>query len=125
MNECLFCKIVKGEIPSYKVYEDENTLAFLDINPEGLGHTLVVPKKHFNNYEDIDLDTIRYVNETGKIVFDKIMKGLNPDGIRLVQNNGIIQDVLHYHLHLVPVYKNDRENKDDFEKVLEMLKQDQ
>ena len=44
MNECLFCKIVKGEIPSYKVYEDENTLAFLDINPEGLGHTLVVPR---------------------------------------------------------------------------------
>lgn len=122
MNECLFCKIVKGEIPSYNVYEDENTLAFLDINPEGLGHTLVVPKKHFNNYEDIDLETIRYVNETGKIVFDKIMKGLNPDGIRLVQNNGIIQDVLHYHLHLVPVYKSDRENKDDFEKVLEMLK---
>ena len=122
MNECLFCKIVKGEIPSYKVYEDENTLAFLDINPEGLGHTLVVPKKHFNNYKDIDLETIRYVNETGKIVFDKIMKGLNPDGIRLVQNNGIIQDVLHYHLHLVPVYKSDRENKDDFEKVLEMLK---
>lgn len=122
MNECLFCKIVKGEIPLYKVYEDENTLAFLDINPEGLGHTLVVPKKHFNNYEDIDLETIRYVNETGKIVFDKIMKGLNPDGIRLVQNNGIIQDVLHYHLHLVPVYKSDRENKDDFEKVLEMLK---
>ena len=122
MNECLFCKIVKGEIPSYKVYEDENTLAFLDINPEGLGHTLVVPKKHFNNYEDIDLETIRYVNETGKIVLDKIMKGLNPDGIRLVQNNGIIQDVLHYHLHLVPVYKSDRENKDDFEKVLEMLK---
>jgi len=122
MNECLFCKIVKGEIPSYKVYEDENTLAFLDINPEGLGHTLVVPKKHFNNYEDIDLETIRYVNETGKIVFDKIMKGLNPDGIRLVQNNGIIQDVLHYHLHLVPVYKSDRENKDDFKKVLEMLK---
>ena len=122
MNECLFCKIVKGEIPSYKVYEAENTLAFLDINPEGLGHTLVVPKKHFNNYEDIDLETIRYVNETGKIVFDKIMKGLNPDGIRLVQNNGIIQDVLHYHLHLVPVYKSDRENKDDFKKVLEMLK---
>ena len=122
MNERLFCKIVKGEIPSYKVYEDENTLAFLDINPEGLGHTLVVPKKHFNNYEDIDLETIRYVNETGKIVFDKIMKGLNPDGIRLVQNNGIIQDVLHYHLHLVPVYKSDRENKDDFKKVLEMLK---
>lgn len=122
MNECLFCKIVKGEIPSYKVYEDENTLAFLDINPDGLGHTLVVPKKHFNNYEDIDLETIRYVNETGKIVFDKIMKGLNPDGIRLVQNNGIIQDVLHYHLHLVPVYKSDRENKDDFEKVLEMFK---
>lgn len=122
MNDCIFCKIINGDIPSYKVYEDDYILAFLDINPESLGHTLVIPKKHFNNYEDIDFETIGHVNSAGKIVFNKIKNGLNPDGIRLVQNNGIIQDVLHYHLHFVPVYKDDRDGKDDFGKVLELLK---
>lgn len=122
MDDCLFCKIIKGEIPSYKVYEDEFVLAFLDINPESLGHTLVIPKKHFNNYEDIDLETINNINKTGKIVYKKVKDKLKPDGIRLVQNNGIIQDVLHYHLHIVPVYKEDKENKDNFEEVLKLLK---
>ncbi|MDO4369148.1 MAG: HIT family protein [bacterium] len=122
MKDCLFCKIIDGEIPSHKVYEDDNTLAFLDINPESLGHTLIIPKKHFNNYEDIDLETIRDVNETAKKVYTLIKDKLNPDGIRLVQNNGIIQDVLHYHLHIVPIYKGDKENIKDFEKVLELLK---
>lgn len=121
MKDCLFCKIIKGEIPSYKVYEDDYTLAFLDINPEGMGHTLVIPKKHFDNYNDIDMKTIEHVNNAGKIVFNKIKDNLKPDGIRLVQNNGIIQDVLHYHLHIVPVYKEDRENKDDFHDILKKL----
>ena len=121
MKDCLFCKIIKGEISSYKVYEDDYTLAFLDINPEGLGHTLVIPKKHFDNYNDIDMKTIEHVNNAGKIVFNKIKDNLKPDGIRLVQNNGIIQDVLHYHLHIVPVYKDDRENKDDFHDILKKL----
>ena len=121
MKDCLFCKIIKGEIPSYKVYEDDYTLAFLDINQEGLGHTLVIPKKHFDNYNDIDMKTIEHVNNAGKIVFNKIKDNLKPDGIRLVQNNGIIQDVLHYHLHIVPVYKEDRENKDDFHDILKKL----
>lgn len=121
MKDCLFCKIIKGEIPSYKVYEDDYTLAFLDINPEGLGHTLVIPKKHFDNYNDIDMKTIEHVNNAGKIVFNKIKDNLKPDGIRLVQNNGIIQDILHYHLHIVPVYKEDRENKDDFHDILKKL----
>ena len=117
MNDCLFCKIVKGDIPSYKIYEDDYTVAFLDINPDALGHTLVIPKKHFNNYEDIDWETIKHINQTGKIIFNKIKTKLNPDGIKLVQNNGIIQDVLHYHLHIIPVYKEDRENKKDFDKI--------
>ncbi len=121
-DNCLFCKIIKGEIPSYKVYENEHTLAFLDINPESYGHTLIIPKKHFKNYQDIDLETIKNVNETGKIIFDKIKTNLNPDGIRLVQNNGIIQDVPHYHLHIVPVYKKDKDNKNNFEEVLKEIK---
>lgn len=121
-DNCLFCKIIKGEIPSYKVYENEHTLAFLDINPESYGHTLIIPKKHFKNYQDIDLETIKKVNETGKIIFDKIKTNLNPDGIRLVQNNGIIQDVPHYHLHIIPVYKKDKDNKNNFEEVLKAIK---
>lgn len=121
-DNCLFCKIIKGEIPSYKVYENEHTLAFLDINPESYGHTLIIPKKHFKNYQDIDLKTIKNVNETGKIIFDKIKTNLNPDGIRLVQNNGIIQDVPHYHLHIIPVYKKDKDNKNNFEEVIKEIK---
>lgn len=121
-DNCLFCKIIKGEIPSYKVYENEHTLTFLDINPESYGHTLIIPKKHFKNYQDIDLETIKNVNETGKIIFDKIKTNLNPDGIRLVQNNGIIQDVPHYHLHIIPVYKKDKDNKNNFEEVLKEIK---
>ncbi len=121
-DNCLFCKIIKGEIPSYKVYENEHTLAFLDINPESYGHTLIIPKNHFKNYQDIDLETIKNVNETGKIVFDKIKTNLKPDGIRIVQNNGIIQDVPHYHIHIVPVYKKDKDNKNNFEEVLKEIK---
>ena len=121
-DNCLFCKIIKGEIPSYKVYENEHTLAFLDINPESYGHTLIIPKNHFKNYQDIDLETIKNVNETGKIVFDKIKTNLKPDGIRIVQNNGIIQDVPHYHLHIIPVYKKDKDNKNNFEEVIKEIK---
>lgn len=122
MNDCLFCKIIKGDIPSYKVYEDDDTLAFLDINPDSMGHTLVIPKKHFNNYEDIDLDTISKVNKTGKIVYNMLKEKLKPEGIKLVQNNGVIQDVLHYHLHIIPVYTSDRDSKEDFDKILEVLR---
>ena len=121
-DNCLFCKIIKGEIPSYKVYENEHTLTFLDINPESYGHTLIIPKKHFKNYQDIDLETIKNVNETGKIIFDKIKTNLKPDGIRIVQNNGIIQDVPHYHIHIVPVYKKDKDNKNNFEEVIKEIK---
>lgn len=121
MKDCLFCKIINKEIPCYKVYENDDVLAFLDINPESYGHTLVIPKKHFNNYEDIDLETIKKINEVGKIVYNKIKTNLHTDGIRLVQNNGIIQDVKHYHLHLVPIYKNDKDGKDDFDTVLKSI----
>lgn len=121
MKDCLFCKIIKGDIPSYKVYEDEKTIAFLDINPDSYGHTLVIPKTHFKNYEDIDLETIKSVNETGKIVYKKLRENLKPDGIKLVQNNGIIQDVPHYHLHIIPVYKSDKENKKDFENIIKKI----
>ena len=64
--ECLFCKIINGEIPSYKIYEDDYTYAFLDINPDSNGHTLIVPKCHFTDLDDIDLDTLKHINESSK-----------------------------------------------------------
>ena len=93
MNDCLFCKIIKGEIPSYKVYEDEKVYAFFDVNPNSDGHTLVVPKEH--------IDVIK--TKIYPILKDK----LNTNGLTICQNNYYGQDVKHYHIHLIPRYNND------------------
>lgn len=104
--DCLFCKIINGEIPCYKLYEDDYTLAFLDINPDSDGHTLIIPKKHFKDLDDMDLDTLKHINETSKIVKNMLDEKLNFDGISLLQNNGAVQEVKHYHMHLKPYYKD-------------------
>ncbi len=109
MENCIFCKIIKGEIPCYKIYESEKTLAFLDAHPLGKGHTLVIPKNHFENIHDIPEDDLKElilaVKETAKILRDK----LNPTGMNLLQRNGrgAGQEVGHFHFHLVPRFKND------------------
>ena len=64
--DCIFCKIINGDIPCFKIYEDELVLAFLDINPDSDGHTLIIPKKHFRDLEDIDLETLARINEVSK-----------------------------------------------------------
>ena len=104
--ECLFCKILNGDVPSYKIYEDNYTFAFLDINPDCDGHTLIVPKKHFTDLDDIDLETLRHINESSKNVKKLLEKKLNCDGISLLQNNGCVEEIKHYHLHLKPYYIN-------------------
>ena len=121
MNDCVFCKIVSGEFSSYKIYEDDDVLAFLSIEPESYGHTLVIPKKHYVCYEDIPLEVLNKINNAGKIVYDKLNKNLKPDGIKLVQNNGIIQEVKHYHLHFVPIFTNKKEGEKDFEEVIRAI----
>lgn len=105
MNDCLFCKIIKGEIPCFKVYEDEVVLAFLDINPKSNGHTLIVPKKHFKDIYDIDASTLSHIMETAKKIMNLLSEKLNPDGFTLAQNNGEVQEVKHFHLHVMPYYK--------------------
>ena len=104
--DCIFCKIVNGEIPSYKVYEDNIVFAFLDIDPKSNGHTLIIPKKHFTDLSDIDSDTLNHIFEVAKELKIKLEKKLNCDGITLLQNNGIVQEVKHFHLHLIPQYKD-------------------
>ena len=109
MKDCLFCKIIAGEIPSYKIYEDENTFAFLDINPTNIGHTLVVPKKHSKNIFDIEKNDLNNVYQTSKKIATAIKKSLGADGINIISNNELAagQLVFHTHIHIIPRFDND------------------
>ena len=107
MDDCLFCKIIKGEIPSYKIYEDSDVLVFLDINPSTNGDCLIIPKKHFVSIEDIDLDTLNKLDQVKKIIFNLTKEKLNCKGLNFAQNNGLGQDIKHYHIHATPRYDND------------------
>ena len=109
MNGCLFCKIAKNEIPSKKVYENSDTLAFLDINPANPGHTLVMPKKHAENIFDIDEDSLKSTISVVKEMARAIKEKMNAVGINIVQNNGKYagQLVNHVHFHVIPRFEND------------------
>ncbi|MFH1155681.1 MAG: HIT family protein [Pseudomonadota bacterium] len=104
MEDCIFCKIIKGIIPSFKVYEDEKVFAFEDINPISPGHTLIVPKKHCVNLLDITEDDLLAVAGASRKIAAAMKKGLGADGIVAMQLSGraVHQEVMHYHLHLVP-----------------------
>ncbi len=106
--DCIFCKIVKGEIPSYKVYEDENVLAFLDITQGTKGHTLIIPKKHVKNIYDLDEETIHNVFKVVPKIANALKKAFNPIGLNMINNNDKPhQSVFHFHIHLIPRYEND------------------
>ena len=106
--DCIFCKIVNGEIPSHKVYEDENVLAFLDITQGTKGHTLVIPKKHVRNIYELDEETIHNVFKVIPKIATALKKAFNPIGLNLINNNDKPhQSVFHFHLHLIPRYEND------------------
>ena len=117
MNDCIFCKIINNEIPSYKIYEDDKVFAFLDVNPMSYGHTLIVPKNHILDYEEIDLETLNHINKVGKELYIKLKEKLSPNSIQLVQNNGKLQEVKHYHLHLIPYYDEEKQGKENIEEV--------
>ncbi len=104
MEDCIFCKIVKGEIPSFKVYEDHQVLAFADINPISPGHTLIIPKNHAANLMEISEEDLMAVHRASKKVMGAMEAALKPTGVACVQLNGrgVNQVVLHYHLHLIP-----------------------
>lgn len=104
MEACIFCKIVRGEIPCFKVYEDARVLAFEDINPIGPGHTLVIPKAHAGNLWEIPLEDLLAVHGASKKIVEAMTRALAPTGVACVQLNGpgAHQVVMHYHLHLIP-----------------------
>jgi histidine triad (HIT) family protein len=109
MENCIFCKIVSGAIPCFKVYEDERVLAFEDINPITPGHTLVVPKRHSVNLFDISEEDLWAVAMAARKIAGAMKKGLASDGVVSMQLSGraVHQEVMHYHLHLVPRREED------------------
>ena len=118
--DCLFCKIVNGDIPCYKIYEDDFVLGFLDINPNTNGHTLLVPKKHILDFDEISIDDLNNINNAAKKVKKLLEEKLNCDGIILQQNNGCVQEVKHYHLHIKPIYEKEQDLI-DVEKIHQII----
>ena len=109
MSDCLFCKIIKGKIPNYTVYEDENTLAFLDINPHAKGHTVVIPKKHFTDLSEMSDVDWQNMAVALKNIQTKLQNILNPDGFNIGINDKEVagQVVPHVHWHIFPRYEGD------------------
>ena len=101
---CIFCKIIAGEIPCYKIYEDNDILAFLDINPVQPGHTLIIPKEHTLDVTTIDNDILIKIFDKSRDIAQILTDKMDADGFTLVQNNGIAQEVKHFHLHVIPKY---------------------
>lgn len=108
-EDCVFCKIIDGSIPAYKVYEDDETLAFLDIRPNNLGQTLVIPKDHTENIYTISPETLCRVTLTVQKVAVAIRNGSDVDGINIIMNNepAAGQVIFHAHIHVIPRLNDD------------------
>ena len=108
-NDCVFCAIAAGEIPCFKVYEDDLTLAYLDINPFSKGHTLVIPKRHAADLLEVDGELLKEVVVRVKRLAAHIQEQLDCDGFNVLQNNGVAagQTVRHIHFHIVPRWNGD------------------
>lgn len=109
-DDCIFCKIARGNIPSATVYEDSHFRVILDINPATKGHCLIIPKEHFDNIYDLDAETAGKLFSLATCIARAMKDALHCDGLNLVQNNGLIagQTVFHFHLHLIPRYEGDQ-----------------
>ena len=111
-DDCIFCKIANGEIPSATVYEDSICRVILDVNPANKGHALIIPKEHFDNIYSMDAETAAKIFTIATEVAKAQKAELNPDGLNILQNNGEAagQTVFHFRMHLVPRYIQDNVN---------------
>lgn len=110
-DNCIFCKIIAGEIPSYTLYEDEQFKVILDVGPATKGHALILSKNHYANFYELPEDEAADVMKLAKKMIIVMTEKLHCDGFNIVQNNGEVagQTVFHFHMHLIPRYKNDGE----------------
>lgn len=110
-DNCIFCKIANGDIPSKTIYEDENFRVILDLAPAAKGHALILPKSHYANLYELPDETASKVMLLAKKMATQMTEKLQCDGFNLVQNNGEVagQTVFHFHMHLIPRYKDDNQ----------------
>lgn len=110
MNDCIFCKITKKEIPAFIVNESKNFLAFLDINPRTKGHVLIIPKKHYTNLTDFPSSLGKELIEFSKETSVKVLKAVKTADFNFSINNGKLsgQEVFHAHFHIIPRFENDK-----------------
>ncbi|MBN2703115.1 MAG: HIT family protein [Pontiellaceae bacterium] len=129
MNNCIFCKIVKKEIPATIVYEDEHTLAFMDIGPIVKGHVLVIPKTHVDPLTETPDEIVAQLHTVAKRVAQAQIDGLGAAGVNIMQNNGAAagQEVPHIHVHVIPRFAEDghhwnwdAKKYDDFDEMAEL-----
>ena len=130
MKDCIFCKIIKGEIPSKTIYDDDKIQIIMNINPNTNGHLLIIPKYHMENIfdtkEEIIIHSIKVVKEK---IYPLLKDKLKCEGLTLAQNNELGQEIKHYHIHLIPRYQNDnadfqynKELLEDLDEVFNKLK---
>lgn len=130
---CVFCEIIRGNIPSFKVYEDDHVLAILDISQATYGHTLVMPKAHYANIFDIPQSELEKVIDVAKKVALSVKERLSCDGVNILNNCGEAagQSVNHFHIHVIPRYDNDdlkieftehKMTQDEFKKLENLIK---
>jgi histidine triad (HIT) family protein len=134
MTDCIFCKIIAGELPADKVYEDNDFVAFLDIHPVNLGHTLLVPKTHYDNLLDLPAEITEKIGSVTQKLARAVWVGAGASGLNLGMNNGADagQLVPHAHLHIIPRFEGDglhhwphREvTKDDLQATADKIKQE-
>ena len=111
-DDCIFCKLANGVIPTNSLYEDDVVKVIFDAGPASSGHVLILPKEHFDNVYALDDDTAAHVFQVAVKVAKALKEGLNLEGLNIVQNNGEIagQTVFHFHMHIIPRYKGDTVN---------------
>lgn len=132
--DCIFCKIAAGEIPSTTLYEDDQTRIILDINPAAAGHALILPKKHFRSLLEADEETLGHVFALAAKLGNRMEEALGCDGVNVIANcrEGAGQTIDHFHVHVIPRYKNQPEKdaliisqseieKPDFEELQSLL----
>lgn len=105
--DCLFCKIINNEIPSEIIYEDDLVKVFLDIRPNTNGDSLVVPKKHYKDFREVDDDTLLHMNNVIKKLYPIYQEKLHCIGLTLCHNTDYGQEIKHFHIHFIPRYEND------------------
>lgn len=124
MNDCIFCKIVNGDIPSKKLYEDEKVIVIMDANPQVDGHCLVIPKKHLTDITELNNEELNYIFSIAKKMSAKLMDKLNARGLTYCINYGDSQVVKHFHLHLLPDYSIKKKSDKTIDEVYELIKED-